>query len=147
MRWGIHGFGSVLNIAKIGQYEKAIEAFKETMKVMPPENEYYANAKAAIYCETKVLKSAQKKDDRAFSMSASGEKYRFIDSKLYFWTQPGYDISMDRTSSLFWNLSACNKLMFDRGMKVGDVMVSETGQGTLTFVSDKETCQTAAGTF
>ncbi|PWM65341.1 MAG: hypothetical protein DBX61_10475 [Clostridiales bacterium] len=135
---------------KIGQYEKAIEAFKETMKVMPPENEYYANAKAAIYCETKVLKSVQNKDDRTISITATGEILRFIDSKLYFWSEPGYDNGndfTDCTSSLFWNLSMRNNLIFDPGMKVGDVMVSETGQGTLTFVSDKETCQTAAGTF
>ena len=62
---------------KIGRYEKAIEAFKETMKVMPPENEYYANAKAAIYCETKVLNSAQNKDEVLKYMNM------FTDSKLY----------------------------------------------------------------
>ncbi len=132
----------------IGQYEKAIEAFEETLKIMPPENEYYANAKSAIYCETKVLKASRRENFKKIDVNPTGEKYRFIDGKLYFWSQPGYDGSEETcTSSIFWNLSVCNNLIYDPEMKVGDVIVSDSGKGELTLISNTEVCVTPAGTF
>ena len=132
----------------IGQYEKTIEAFGETLKIMPPENEYFANAKSAIYCETKVLKASKRDDFKKIDINTTGEKYRFIDGKLYFWSQPGYGCAEETAaSSIFWNLSACNNLMFDPEMKVGDVIVSDSGKGKLAFISNTEVCNTPAGIF
>ena len=138
-----------------GQYEKAIEAFKETLKIMPPENEYYANAKSAIYCETKVLKAMHREDLKRVDIHATGEKYRFINGKLYFWTRTGYFISdpkhvgLEETNGLdaFWNLTPFNRLMMDPEMKVGDVIFFELGTAKKTFLSDSEVCNTPAGTF
>ena len=138
-----------------GQYEKAIEAFEETLKIMPPENEYYANAKSAIYCATKALKAMHRKNFKKVEISTTGEKYRFVNGKLYFWTQPGYSVvepkyvGSEETSgfSVFWNLASCNNLMIDPEMKVGDVITSELGTGKLTFLSNSEVCSTPAGTF
>lgn len=131
-----------------GQYEKAIEAFKETLKIMPPENEYYANAKSAIYCETKVLKALQRENFKKVEINATGEKYRFINNKLYFWTQPGYGcVEEIPAASIFWNLAACNNLIMDPEMKVGDIITSELGRGKMTFLSNSEVCSTPAGTF
>lgn len=133
---------------RIGQYEKAIEAFEETLKIMPPEHEYYANAKSAIYCESKALKAGQREDFKRIDINSTGEKYRFIDGKLYLWSQPGYGGSEETCPScIFWNLAACNNLMYDPEMKVGDVIVSDSGKGKFTFISDTEVCVTPAGTF
>ena len=136
---------------KAEQYKKAIEAFRETMKVLPPENEYYANAKSAIYCETKVIKEKQKNNLKiSTSFNVTGEKYRFINGKLYFWGQPGYGqnfLEEINTASLFFNLSLCDHLMIDPEMKVGDVITSGLGNGKLTFVSNAEVCNTPAGIF
>ncbi len=48
---------------------------------------------------------------------------------------------------IFWNLAACNNLIYDPEMKVGDVIVSDSGKGELTFISNTEVCVTPAGTF
>ncbi len=133
---------------RIGQYETAIEAYRETMNVMPPEDEYYANAKSAIYCETKVLENSKENEPRNIAIVTTGEKYRFIDGKLYFWAQPGYgeneEIDM---ACIFWNLASCSNLIFDPKMTVGDVETAENGIDSLTFVSNTEECETLAGTF
>ena len=133
---------------RIGQYEKAIGAFEEVLKILPPENEYYANAKSAIYCETRVLKAMRREGFRNKDVHVSGETYRFIDGKLYFWSQPGYGGSEEIAgASIFWNLAACNHLLYDPKMQVGDVIVSDSGKGQLEFISDTETCDTPAGKF
>ncbi len=132
----------------IGQYEKAIEAYENVMNILTPDKEYYANAKSAIYCETKMMNATKRDGFKRVGIHATGEKYRFIDGKLYLWTQPGYSVSKGNDDfSIFWNLSACNNLMYDPNMKVGEVITSDVEKGTLTFLSNSEVCITHAGTF
>ncbi len=82
-----------------------------------------------------------------YNFDVTGEVYRKIDGKLYFWQQPGYDYNGNSASgSLFWNMSWCDGLMLDESMKTGDTVTSSDGI-TLTYLKNDGACDTPAGHF
>ncbi len=130
------------------EFEKAIDAYNQVLQVLTPDMVYYANAKAAIYAENAL--NNQKQKSKGDGISASGEVYRYIDGKLYFWEQPGYSTGRGydiHTTSLFWNLATYDSLLFDPDMKVGDSVSNNHGYNVLKFVSNNEICETPAGRF
>lgn len=131
----------------LGEYEKAIEIYRRVMETLEPCDVYYANAKAAIHSEERLIE-ALKTNRNKHNVSPTGEVYRYIDDKLYFSEQPGYGYdNMDADSSLFWNCSQCDSLIYDPEMKPGDMKASSDGRMTLRFARSGVSVDTPAGRF
>jgi len=128
-----------------GNHEDCINAYNKVLELLEPSDVYYANALAAIDAEKKAHELGL--PDEKFCFGVEGEVYKYIDGKLYFWSQPGYHRGYidDYDSSLFWNCARFNDLIYDPEMKPGDVKTSE--DNTLTYVSDGITVDTPAGKF
>lgn len=83
-----------------------------------------------------------------YNPDVSGEVYKKIDGKLYFWQQPGYGYCADSAErALFWNMSLCDGLMLDESMKTGDTVTSSDEKITLTYLKNDGVCDTPAGHF
>lgn len=129
-----------------GNYEECIKAYQKVLELLKPEDVYYANALAALEVEEKVHNLGVPEDKYAFH--AIGEVYKYIDGKLYFWTQPGYSRGglSDCVTSLFWNCSQLDSLIYDPDMEVGDTATGSDG-GILTYREKGITVETPAGNF
>ncbi len=134
-----------------GKIDQAIEAFTEVLWTAPTTDVYYANAKAAIAAEERMRKAKEQDKNVKFGIHTSGEDYRYLNDKLYFWTQPGYsdgDAMAIHASSLFWNASACENLIYDPQLQVGEsVTASGDGEMVLTCLNKDGICETPAGRF
>lgn len=128
------------------KHDECIQAYEKAVGLLTPEDVYYANALAALECEKK-RQSLGISEEQIF-YSATGEVYKYIDGKLYFWTQPGYSRGglAFSNDALFWNASRFGNLIYDPDMKVGDVVTAENGN-KLTFREKGATIHTPAGTF
>ena len=128
------------------KYDECIAAFEKTVSLLEPEDVYYANALAALDCEKK-RKDLGIPENRCF-YSATGEVYKYIDGKLYFWTQPGYSRGGLHFSNdgLFYNASRLGNLIYDPDMKMGDVATANGGN-KLTYREKGITIDTPAGVF
>ena len=130
-----------------GEYEEAIRCYEQVMDVLTPSDVYYANAKSAIEGEKRSIAAEKNPDVIRYNFDVTGEVYRKIDGKLYFWQQPGYDYNGNSASgSLFWNMSICDGMMLDESMKTGDTVTSSDGI-TLTYLKNDGACDTPAGHF
>ncbi len=129
-----------------GKTSEALEKFKEVIDLLSPSDVYYANAKSAIYGETKKQRCISELGYKNTDYHASGSTLRFINGKLYFWDQPGFGFDLSSHGE-FWNLAACDSLVFDPEMKVGDIFEASDGKGKISMLSDSEKCETPAGTF
>ncbi|MBQ8881341.1 MAG: sigma-70 family RNA polymerase sigma factor [Oscillospiraceae bacterium] len=127
-------------------YDECIQAFEKVIELLEPEDVYYANALAALDNE-KTRKRLGTPEEKFF-YSATGEVYKYIDGKLYFWTQPGYTRGWLHFSNnaLFWNASRPGNLIYDPDMKVGDVATANNGN-KLTYREKGITIDTPAGIF
>jgi tetratricopeptide (TPR) repeat protein len=131
----------------LGEYEKAIEVYRRVMEVLESSDVYYANAKAAIYGEGRLIEALKSNKNKHF-VSPTGELFCYIGNKLYFFAQPGYgcnDICAD--SSLYWNCSQCDSLIYDPEMKPDDTKISSDGKLTLKFAQSGASVDTPAGHF
>ena len=130
-----------------GEYEEAIRCYEQVMDILTPSDVYYANAKSAIEGEKRSIAAEKNPDVIRYNFDVTGEVYRKIDGKLYFWQQPGYDYNGNSASgSLFWNMSICDGMMLDESMKTGDTVTSSDGI-TLTYLKNDGACDTPAGHF
>lgn len=130
-----------------GEYEEAIRCYEQVMNILTPSDVYYANAKSAIEGEKRSIAAEKNSEVIRYNFDVTGEVYRKIDGKLYFWQQPGYDYNGNSASgSLFWNMSWCDGLMLDESMKTGDTVTSSDGI-TLTYLKNDGACDTPAGHF
>lgn len=133
---------------KKGEYEEAIRCYEQVMNILTPSDVYYANAKSAIEGEKRSIASEKNHDVIRYNAGVTGEVYRKINGKLYFWEQPGYGASTDGANgSLFWNMSLCDGLMLDESMKTGDTVTSSDEKITLTYLKNDGACDTPAGHF
>ena len=129
------------------EYEEAIRCYENVMDILTPSDVYYANAKAAIEGEKRSIAAEKNPEVVRYNAGVSGEVYRKIDGKLYFWQQPGYSCDQGYTAGfLFWNMSWCDGLMLDESMKTGDTVTSSDGI-TLTYLKNDGACDTPAGHF
>ncbi|MBE6891576.1 MAG: RNA polymerase sigma factor [Ruminococcaceae bacterium] len=130
-------------------FENGFAAMNKVLEVLTPNDVYYANALAAITAEEKRQKLLNEKKPLAYHIHATGEELRYIDGKLYFWTQPGYGngdgdfYAVDYSS--FWNCQGIDSVVYDPTMKVGEV--KENGTEKYTFKADGVTVETPAGIF
>ena len=126
--------------------ERYLEAHNKVIELLEPTDVYYANALAALKVTPKYI---QKKNDTTMFIHATGEVLRYIDGKLYFWSQPGYSQGKgdDNNSSLFWNCSLFENIIFDPDMKVGQTLSSSDRKDTLTLKEKGVTVTTPAGIF
>ena len=130
-----------------GEYEEAIRCYEQVVDILTPSDVYYANAKSAIEGEKRSIAAEKNPDVIRYNFDVTGEVYRKIDGKLYFWQQPGYDYNGNSASgSLFWNMSICDGMMLDESMKTGDTVTSSDGI-TLTYLKNDGACDTPAGHF
>lgn len=133
---------------KKGEYEEAIRCYEQVMNILTPSDVYYANAKSAIEGEKRSIAAEKNHDVIRYNAGVTGEVYRKINGKLYFWEQPGYGASTDGANgSLFWNMSLCDGLMLDESMKTGDTVTSSDEKITLTYLKNDGACDTPAGHF
>ncbi len=130
-----------------GEYEEAIRCYENVMDILTPSDVYYANAKSAIEGERRSIAAEKNPKVIRYNFNVTGEVYRKIDGKLYFWGQPGYDYNGNSANgSLFWNMSRCDGLILDESMKTGDKITSSDGI-TLTYLKNGGACDTPAGHF
>lgn len=131
-----------------GEYEEAIRCYEQVMNILTPSDVYYANAKSAIEGEKRSIAAEKNPDVIRYNPDVSGEVYKKIDGKLYFWQQPGYGYCADSAErALFWNMSLCDGLMLDESMKTGDTVTSSDEKITLTYLKNDGVCDTPAGHF
>lgn len=130
-----------------GEYEEAIRCYEQVVDILTPSDVYYANAKSAIEGEKRSIAAEKNSEVIRYNFNVTGEVYRKIDGKLYFWEQPGYDYNGNSAyGSLFWNMSRCDGLILDESMKTGDTVTSSDGI-TLTYLKNGGACDTPAGHF
>ncbi len=128
---------------------KGYDCFERVLTLVPPTDEYYANAIAALRAE----KLTEGKAVRDYSICAVSEQYRMLDGKLCNWSQPGYSSGYMSSPEVWgvgyiWIFAAqCDGVMFDNAMKVGDVMTSSDNMTTLTFAEEGVTIDTPCGSF
>ena len=131
-----------------GEYAEAIRCYEQVLELLTPSDVYYANAKAAIEGEKRSLAAAKDPGVIRFQPDVTGEVYKKIGSKHYFWTEPGYGFSPDMADAgLFWNMSRCDNIILDKEMKPGDTVTSSDGKITLTYLKNSGVCDTPAGHF
>lgn len=130
------------------EYEEAIRCYEQVMNILTPSDVYYANAKSAIEGEKRSIAVEKNPEVIRYNPDVSGEVYKKIDGKLYFWQQPGYGHCADSAErALFWNMSLCDGLMLDESMKTGDTVTSSDEKITLTYLKNDGVCDTPAGHF
>lgn len=129
-----------------GHYEDCISAYQKVLELLKPEDVYYANALAALEVEEKAHRLGL--PDNQYRLNATGEVYKYIDGKLYFWSQPGYGCGgfPYLYCAVFYNCSRVNELLYDPAMAVGDA-VSDSKGNTLTYRENGITVETPAGSF
>ena len=122
--------------------DESIACFKNVIGILPPSDVYYALAEA-------ILELIEKYGyDPTKHIQATGEEYRYIDGKLYFWQQPGFGREqVGLESSIFFFSSCCESIILDEKMKLGDSLLSNDGEYRLSLVSDSERIDTPAGIF
>ena len=129
-----------------GHHDDCIQAYQKVLEILKPEDVYYANALAALEMEEKCHRLGL--EESRYSFAALGEVYKYIDGKLYFWEQPGYSrgsLAPESHYALMWNCSRVDKMIYDPGMKPGDIVTAKDGK--LTCTADGVTVHTPAGTF
>ncbi|MBQ4575057.1 MAG: RNA polymerase sigma factor [Clostridia bacterium] len=128
---------------------KGYDCFERVLTLVPPTDEYYANAISALRAE----KLIEGKVIRDYSFCAVGEQYRMLDGKLCNWSQPGYSDGYMNSPEVWgtgyvWIFAAqCDGVMFDLSMKVGDMMTSSDKMTTLTFAEEGIVIDTLCGRF
>ncbi len=129
----------------VEKYTQAIEAFNTVFRYIPPDEVYYANAKAAIQvCKAHLEMSGM--DKRRIQDGATGELLRFAYGKLYFMLQPGFGSSY-HFAPILYMAGSCDNIMCDTTLAVGESIVSSGELVTLTCVSRDDTVETPAGRF
>ena len=130
---------------EIGQFESAIENFRRVLDLLTPADVYYANALAAIKAEEKILSAESRKN---IAYDATGEVYRRIGNRLYFWQQPGYsNRRSDDTTAIFWFPSLCDGIIFDDDLKLGETITASDKNNRLTYKENGVTVDTPVGRF
>ena len=134
--------------SNLGEREKMYDAFNKVLEVIDKSSVYYANALAAIHIEEMIDKFdfIDTGLGNSTQFSATGEQLKFIDGKLYFWSQPGFGIH-HCTPSIFWYNSMVNNMILDPRMSVGETIATPDCRAKLVYSSDSETVVTPAGTF
>ena len=134
--------------SNLGEREKMYDAFNKVLEVIDKSSVYYANALAAIHIEEMIDKFdfIDTGLGNSTQFSATGEQLKFIDGKLYFWSQPGFGIH-HCTPSIFWYNSMVNNMILDPRMSVGETIATPDCKAKLVYSSDSETVVTPAGTF
>ncbi len=121
---------------------EAIEYTKKVLDILTPEDVYYANALSAI----KAYNDYQA--GPSITTSATAEMHKYIDGKLYFWSQPGFSIGFhDIDEAVFYYASRCDNLLFDPDLKEGDSIISSGGKTKLTCTAVGASVTTPAGVF
>ncbi|MBQ8404302.1 MAG: sigma-70 family RNA polymerase sigma factor [Clostridia bacterium] len=132
---------------RAGMRGEGYEAMENVLSLLTPKDVYYANALAALNAE----KAVENKDRALYHMNTLGTQYRFIGSRCYMWSQPGYGCGAEtegRRADYVTDICAnCDGILFDNDMKAGDVYTSTNGVATLAFEADDETVETLCGTF
>lgn len=133
---------------ELEEYKDALAAFLQVTKILTPADVYYANALSAYHVIERKQNGTGEKGGQ-IGVVVTGESYRYVDGKLYFWQQPGFsqDLETDRTSDIFWNCSACDGLIFDPDLKPGEKRLSSDGKVTLFCKEQGTRVTTPAGTF
>ena len=132
----------------LNEREKMYDAFNKVLEVTDKSSVYYANALAAIHIEEMIDKFdfIDTGLGNSTQCSATGEQLKFIDGKLYFWSQPGFGFH-HCTPSIFWYNSMVNNMILDPRMSVGETIATPDCRAKLVYSSDSETVVTPAGTF
>ncbi|MGN1128989.1 MAG: RNA polymerase sigma factor, partial [Candidatus Flemingiibacterium sp.] len=135
--WLGHDYGET------GERGKMFEAFEKVTAILDESCVYYANALAAIHTEKRL---DEVPDKSGVHYSATGEELKLIGGKVMFWRQPGYG-GWNDTPAIFWADSLVDGLVLDPELKVGETVTTDNRKLSLTYLSDRETVVTPAGTF
>ena len=118
--------------------EKAEECFEKAKSLLSPIDVYYAGAVSAL----QIVRGYTYDEKHIYS--ATGELFRLINGKYYFWLQPGVARA---NAAVFFYASRVDGLLFDDSLKVGETRTASDGTSTLTLVSKEITVETYAGKF
>lgn len=134
---------------EMDDYDKALECFRSCIEMSEPSNAYYAASAAAISALEKRQRAKAENDSKILGINITGETFKVIDGKLYFWSQPGFsdDILFYSHNALFGNTSYCDSLICDPDMHYLDKKVSSDGKTTLTCIKENARVTTPAGRF
>lgn len=125
--------------------KNGIEAYKKVLNILNETDVYYANALSAIYVEEKKFDS--KLPEKKKGIETTGEVYKYIDGKLYFWSQPGYSYGDLISCPVFWNTALCDNLIFDNTLNEGQSVISSDKIITLNYKKGNLTVTTNFGEF
>ncbi len=131
----------------MGDHDGAIEAFRQVTEQLTPADVYYANAQAALAVEYATM-DIEDRDHNRFSFAATGEVFKWIDGRLYFWQQPGFGYGyQSSTRSIFWNAEQYEHTILDPAMRVGETKTAAGGDRSICYRGADEICETPAGRF
>ncbi len=134
----------------LNRTDEAREEFVKASKLIKKDNAYQANAAAAIRSIDTMREKAYY-PETGYDVTAEG--LIFENGKLFFYNQPGFNRSSNIPgiyfdfNSFFYYASGCDRILFDTGMKPGEVRKGRDGTSSLECVSYNETVSAPAGKF
>jgi len=131
-----------------GNRDEMFSCWKKVLDILSPADVYYANALSAIRLEETLQ---NKETFKKYRCGSTGERYRYIDGKLYFDTQPGFNrgggLDSIVINSPLYFLCRCDNQFPDDTMVPGETRVSSDGKVTMTYAEADVTLETPAGTY
>lgn len=121
--------------------DEAIACFESVREILSPSDVYYGLAEGALGL---LKKHGYTPSDKII---VSGEEFRYIDGRLYYWQNPGFGAIEGFESNIFSYSSRCDSVILDEGMKLGDSVVSSDQKYRLSLISDSQKVITPAGIF
>lgn len=134
----------------LNRTDEARAEFVTASKLLEKSNAYQANAAAAV---RSIDTMREKAHDPDTGYVATAEGLIFENGKLFFYNQPGFSRTSDIPgvcfdfNSLFYYASGCDNVLFDTGMKPGEVRKGRNGTSSLECISYDETVSVLAGIF
>ena len=147
---GREWFWLAMYLYRYGKIEEAKAALDKVEEVLQPSDTYRILVPHTRAVWEEINTRYKNTVEERYSIGTSAEEYRRINGKLCYWNDKGmfegelgsYDAQSLR---IFRNAARCDGQFF------ADISVGETYTGTdetkLSYVSDKETVETPAGTF
>ncbi len=128
-----------------GLFDDEKECYHKVLELLQPSDVYYANALSALQCV-----ALRQKNYGKWSFWTTGEQYRYMDGKLLFDMQPGFNrgsLTVPALTHPMYYLSRCDNQFPDGSMRVGESRISDSGKVTMTYECDHCTVETPAGVF
>lgn len=134
---------------RLKKIDEAKNDFTEAAALINPENDYHANAIAALKAIDRMLENAENPFE---GYNIMGECVDRIDGKFVLESEPGFGgnavmYGQHQLDALFYFISRCDGLFYDTSMKIGGTYKSRDGKSGLSLIALDEAVEVRARRF